>query len=362
MASERLEDLQQRTVNDAVSERYAEGANAVQPELCCPVDYDARYLKVLPEEVLEKDYGCGDPSAHLKSGETVLDLGSGGGKICYIASQVVGPEGHVIGVDMTPDMLDLARRHKDAVAEKIGWSNVEFKRGNIENLLLDLDLLEDWLEKNPVAGVAGYEAMQAEMERLGRELPMVADASIDVVVSNCVLNLVAPELKRRLFEEIFRVLKPGGRAVISDIVCDREVPLALQQDADLWSGCISGAFEEQAFLEAFLEVGMEDVAILTRQAEAWQVVEDIEFRSMTVVAYRPLEPACCASGGEVVYHGPFAEIADDAGNLYRRGERTKVDAKEFQKFAEEPFVGMFTRFNSEGAAIEDQPSSGSGCC
>ncbi|MHC4380973.1 MAG: methyltransferase domain-containing protein, partial [Planctomycetota bacterium] len=211
-SSERLEDLQQRTVNDAVSDRYAEGANAVQPELCCPVDYDARYLKVLPEEILERDYGCGDPSQYVKRGETVLDLGSGGGKICYIASQVVGPEGNVIGVDMTPDMLDLARRHREGVAERIGWSNVDFRRGNIEDLKLDLDQLEGWLQKHPVKDVASYEAMTGEIERLGREETMVADASIDVVVSNCVLNLVAPELKRQMFEEIFRTLKPGGRA------------------------------------------------------------------------------------------------------------------------------------------------------
>ncbi|MDA0668027.1 MAG: methyltransferase domain-containing protein [Planctomycetota bacterium] len=361
MASpERLEDLQQRTVNDAVSARYAEGANAVQPELCCPVDYDATYLKVMPEEILERDYGCGDPSKYVKRGETVLDLGSGGGKICYIASQVVGPEGHVIGVDMTPDMLDLARRHKDGLAEKIGWSNVDFFRGNIENLKLDLDRLDGWLAKNPVANVAGYEAMQMEIERLGREEIMVADESIDVVVSNCVLNLVAPELKCQMFEEIFRTLKPGGRAVISDIVCDKEVPLHLQQDSDLWSGCISGAFEEEAFLQAFLDAGMEDVEILVRQSEPWQVVEGIEFRSMTVVAYRPVEVDCCAVGGEVVYHGPFSEIADDAGNLYSRGCRVAVDAHAFEKLSKEPFVGMFTRISEQGETVADAPSSG--CC
>ena len=361
MASpERLEDLQQRTVNDAVSERYAEGANAVQPELCCPVDYDARYLKVMPEEILDRDYGCGDPSAYVKSGETVLDLGSGGGKICYIASQVVGPEGHVIGVDMTPDMLDLARRHKDDVAEKIGWSNVDFFRGNIENLKLDLDRLENWLEKNPVSDVAGYESMQMEIERLGREEIMVADQSIDVVVSNCVLNLVAPELKCQMFEEIFRTLKPGGRAVISDIVCDKEVPLEMQQNSELWSGCISGAFEEEAFLQAFLDVGMEDVEILVRQTEPWQVVDGIEFRSMTVVAYRPVEVSCCATGGEVVYHGPFSEIADDAGNIYMRGCRVAVDAQTFEKLSMEPYAGQFTRMNEQGETLADSPASG--CC
>ncbi len=360
MASEKLENFDSRTVNEAVSERYAAGAQAVQPALCCPVSYDGKYLQVLPEEILERDYGCGDPSQHLSAGETVLDLGSGGGKICYIASQVVGPEGHVVGVDMTPDMLDLARRHQQTIAQKIGWNNVEFHRGNIEDLRLNLDLLDAWLQNNPVSDVAGYEALQAEKERLRREQPMVADCSMDVVVSNCVLNLVAPELKRQLFAEIFRVLKPGGRAVISDIVCDREVPLAMQQDAELWSGCISGAFEEAAFVAAFVEAGMEDVQILSRQADAWQIVEGIEFRSMTVVAYRPIQSSCCDPCGSVIYHGPFAEIADDAGNLYQRGRRQEVDAQTFAKLGLPPFAGCFTRISTEGKTMAAEPSTG--CC
>jgi SAM-dependent methyltransferase len=106
------------------------------------------------------------------------------------------------------------------------------------------------------------------------------------VVSNCVLNLVAPELKRQLFEEIFRVVKEGGRAVISDIVSDQEVPLAMQQDPELWSGCISGAFEEQAFSEAFRAAGFTDVEVLVRQDEPWRVVDGIDFRSVTVAAYK----------------------------------------------------------------------------
>lgn len=279
-------NLDQDEVTRAVGDRYAAGAQAVEDELCCPVDYDAQYLKVMPAEILDRDYGCGDPSKFLKPGETVLDLGSGGGKICYIASQVVGKEGSVIGVDMTPDMLDLARRHRAEVAEKIGWSNVEFFRGRIEDLELDYDRLDQWLRANPVTDVASYEAMEAERERLCRDEPMVASDSIDAVVSNCVLNLVAPELKRQLFEEIFRVVKEGGRAVISDIVSDQEVPLAMQQDPELWSGCISGAFEEQAFSEAFRAAGFTDVEVLVRQDEPWRVVDGIDFRSVTVAAYK----------------------------------------------------------------------------
>ncbi|MCP4094585.1 MAG: methyltransferase domain-containing protein [Planctomycetes bacterium] len=279
-------NLDQDEVTRAVGERYAAGAQAVEAELCCPVSYDDQYLKVLPTEILERDYGCGDPSKFLNQGETVLDLGSGGGKICYIASQVVGKEGAVIGVDMTPDMLDLARRYREQVAENIGWDNVSFYRGRIEDLELDYDRLDQWLRANPVTDVASYEAMEAERERLCRDEPMVASDSVDVVVSNCVLNLVAPELKVQLFDEIFRVTKDGGRAVISDIVSDREVPLAMQQDPELWSGCISGAFEEQAFAQAFRDAGFSNVEVLVRQQEPWRVVDDIDFRSVTVAAYK----------------------------------------------------------------------------
>lgn len=257
MPAEKLPSLDPSSVADAVSETYASGANAVQPELCCPVDYNTKYLKVLPQEILDKDYGCGDPSKYVNSGETVLDLGSGGGKICYIASQVVGAEGKVIGVDMTPDMLALAEKYKHEVGEKIGWHNVEFHRGRIEDLKVDAD---------------------------GN--PMIADDSIDVVVSNCVLNLVAPSLKKQLFEEIFRVLKPGGRAVISDIVSSIEVPEEMQKDSELWAGCISGAFEEQAFTHAFENAGFGDIELLTRGEEPWKVVEGIEFRSVTLAAWK----------------------------------------------------------------------------
>ena len=294
-------------VADAVSARYAAGAAAVEAELCCPVSYDPRWLAVLPEEILERDYGCGDPSRWLREGETVLDLGAGGGKICYIASQVVGPKGRVIGVDMTAEMLDLARRHRPAVAARIGWDNVEFRHGRIEDLALDLDVFDAWLAAHPVGDVAAWRAAEQQAERMRAEQPMIADASVDVVVSNCVLNLVAPSRKRQLFGELHRVLRADGRAVISDIVADREVPLALQQDQELWSGCISGAFEEQAFGRAFLDAGFREFEVLERQAEPWRVVDGIEFRSLTVAAYRGAsgprmtetfdDGACCSPTG-----------------------------------------------------------------
>src|SRR3982751_4094780 len=122
----------------AVRERYAGCATTSEAKLCCPVDYNPEFLKVIPQEVIERDYGCGDPSKHLREGETVLDLGSGTGKICFIAAQVVGPNGKVIGVDMTDEMLDVARKHAPIVAERIRYDNVEFRKGRIQDLALDV--------------------------------------------------------------------------------------------------------------------------------------------------------------------------------------------------------------------------------
>ena len=111
----------------AVQKRYGRAARAQEEALCCPVSYDPRYLEVIPAEILERDYGCGDPSRFLRPGDTVLDLGSGAGKICFIAAQIVGPTGKVIGVDFNPEMLALARKHQPAIAARLGYDNVDRK-------------------------------------------------------------------------------------------------------------------------------------------------------------------------------------------------------------------------------------------
>src|SRR3954470_18058454 len=139
-----------------VRKRYAAGAQAQEATLCCPVDYNTEYLKVIPREVIERDYGCGDPSRYLREGETVLDLGSGTGKICFIAAQIVGPKGKVIGVDMTDEMLEVARRNAPVVAERLGYPNVEFRKGRIQDLALDLELLDRQLKHSPITGAASF--------------------------------------------------------------------------------------------------------------------------------------------------------------------------------------------------------------
>src|SRR5881394_3865621 len=140
----------------AVKARYSAAAKAPEPQLCCPVSYDPRYFEAIPAEVIEKDYGCGDPSRYLQKGETVLDLGAGAGKICFIACQVVGPQGKVIGVDMTDAMLEVARRNAPMVAERLGYANVEFRKGRIQDLALDLELLDCEIKGHPITDVESF--------------------------------------------------------------------------------------------------------------------------------------------------------------------------------------------------------------
>lgn len=316
-------------VESAVKERYTAGAGRAVAELCCPVDYDPKYLELLPAEILERDYGCGDPSAYVNEGERVLDLGSGGGKICYILSQKVGASGRVIGVDMNDAMLDLAEKYRKELAGKIGWENVAFRKGMIQDLRTDLRECESWLSDHPATDLETLGEFERFREQQRAERPLVADRSVDVVVSNCVLNLVRPEDKARLFEEIFRVLDRGGRAVISDIVADEAVPAELQNDPELWSGCISGAMTETGFIEAFVQAGFHGVEILKWEAEPWQTVHGIEFRSVTLVAHKGKQGPCIEKNQAVIYRGPFSAVEDDDGHRFPRGERMAVCEKTF---------------------------------
>lgn len=328
-------------IRTSVEKRYADAAKQPEAALCCPVEYDRKYLEAIPEEVIEKDYGCGDPSKWLKSGETVLDLGSGTGKICFIAAQVVGAEGKVIGVDMTDDMLEVARRNAPVVAEQIGYSNVEFRKGRIQDLALDLDRLDQALQAQPIASVADFMDLDAVTSELREKQPLIESDSIDVVVSNCVLNLVEPEQKSKLFNEIFRVLKRGGRAVISDIVSDEPVPKAMQKDEHLWSGCISGALTEEGFLKAFEAAGFYGVELVKFETKPWQTVEGIEFRSVTVQAFKGKQGPCFEHNQALIYQGPFKSVQDDDGHRFDRGVRTAVCDKTFKLLQSGPYAEQF---------------------
>ena len=325
----------------AVRERYAAGAKTPEAKLCCPTDYNPQYLEAIPQEVIERDYGCGDPSQYLRAGETVLDLGSGTGKICFIAAQVVGEKGRVIGVDMTDEMLSVARRNAPIVAERLGFANVEFRKGRIQDLALDLERLDEELKARPITDAASFLRADELAQELRVKHPLVASDSVDAVVSNCVLNLVEAKAKRQLFEEIFRVLKIGGRAVISDIVSDEEVPAHLQNDPELWSGCISGALTEEGFLEAFNAAGFYGIQILKRDQEPWQTVEGIEFRSVTIEALKGKQGPCVERNQAVIYRGPFKEVLDDDNHRMERGRRYAVCDKTYNLYRKAPYAAFF---------------------
>ncbi len=324
----------------AVQDRYGAAARAVEPALCCPVTYDPQFLAAIPSVVLERDYGCGDPSRFVRPGETVLDLGSGGGKICFIASQVVGAGGRVIGVDRNREMLALARLAAPQVARTVGFANTEFRCAQIQDLALDLEAVDRWLAEHPVRSREGLFDLQAEQERLRHEQPLIPDASIDVVVSNCVLNLVNERERHQLFSELFRVTKVGGRVAISDIVSDEDVPEHQRNDPTLWSGCISGAFREDRFLQAFVEAGFHGVSLAKRDERPWQVVEGIEYRAVTVVAYKGKQGPCQEGNHAILYPGPWSEVHDDDGHVFRRGERTAVCAKTYRLLTSVPYAAQ----------------------
>jgi ubiquinone/menaquinone biosynthesis C-methylase UbiE len=184
------------------------------------IGYSEEEMSAVPEGA-NLGLGCGNPIAlaSLKEGEKVLDLGSGAGFDCFLAAKKVGKQGKVIGVDMTPEMLDKAR----ANAKKGKYTNVEFRLGEIENL-------------------------------------PVADNSVDVIISNCVINL-APN-KKRVFEEAFRVLAPNGRLMVSDIVLLRELPESVQKNVEAYAGCISGAVCKDKYLELIRKAGFQDVKVI----------------------------------------------------------------------------------------------------
>ena len=324
-------------IETTVRERYSEAAQTYQAGLCCPRTYDPQYLTVIPAEVLERDYGCGDPSPYVRVGETVLDLGSGGGKICFITAQMVGAQGQVIGVDMNAEMLALARQAQPLVAERLGYNNVVFRKGRIEDLGLDCESLDAYLRDHPITSEYELKQLDGLLTSWRLERPLISDSSIDVVLSNCVLNLVSQEKKRQVFSELFRVLKPGGRAVISDIVSDEDVPATLQANPELWSGCYSGALREDRFLAAFADAGLHGVTLVKQDVDAWHAIGGIAFRSVTVIAYKSRNEPLSGSSQEIVFRGPFLRVEIDDGTVMERGRRTRVSERAFQLLSQDPY-------------------------
>ncbi len=323
---------------NVVRQRYERAAKEKEAALCCPVRYDPKYLEVIPTEILERDYGCGDPTPYVRAGDTVLDLGCGGGKLAYICAQLVGPQGRVIGVDFNPAMLALAGKYQRSIAGRLGYDNVVFLRGRIQDLALSLDEVDAYLQANPVCSSDDLSKLEEFQDRLRRAAPMVGDESVDVIISNCVLNLVKESDRENLFREMYRVLKGSGRVAISDVVSDDDVPEEMKRDPELWSGCIAGAHREDRFLEAFERAGFYGITFHRYERQPWQTIRGIEFRSVTVTARKGKEGPCLERYQAVIYKGPWKKVEDDDGHVLYRGKRMAVCDKTYHLLTAEPYA------------------------
>ncbi len=250
--------METKKVKEHVKKRYGDIA---QIEACCcstsccqssaryialQIGYSADDLKTIPDDSV-MGLGCGNPTAlaSLKEGETVLDLGSGGGLDVFLAAEKVGARGKVIGVDMTEEMINRAA----ATASKSGYENVEFRLGEIENLPVEND-------------------------------------SVDVIISNCVINL-SPD-KQKVFQEAYRVLKTGGRIMISDLVTEGELPEEIRKSFDAWAGCIAGALEKNEYLNTIRKADFKDIRIVSERAYDIGVSQELKGKitSIQVEAYK----------------------------------------------------------------------------
>lgn len=337
-------------IKESISQYYGQAVEKtedLQFNACCVADYDAVHLEKLTDEVLERRYGCGSPIPEALDGRTVVDLGSGAGADCFIASQLVGQQGRVIGVDMTEEQLEIAQRNIEPHMERFGYDepNIEFRKGVIE------------------------------------ELP-VADGAADVVISNCVINL--SDDKEAVFSEIWRVLADGGEFYISDIVADRRIPARLQADDLLWNECLTGAAYTEDLRRTMKSAGFFDVRTV-KSAPTGDVIEGIRFRSVILRGFKlDLEDRCEDYGQVAVYGGTIpgceeAFVLDDhhrfvAGRALRvcRNTARMLSRSRFAEHFEvsQPLshLGLFDCAPADGQQQESARNSAqadnasSGCC
>lgn len=265
-------------IRDQVNKVYGEAAR--EPKgLCCPKDMPKQFVDHVPAEAFAHSYGCGSPivGAGVGAGETVVDLGCGVGIDCFAAAKLVGPAGRVVGVDLSNDMLAKAYSFNVIVARNLGYDVVSFRKGSAEQIPLE-------------------------------------DGVVDLLVSNCVVNLATD--KTKVFKEVYRVLRHGGRLVISDVVSDRDIRPEDKADPSEWAECTVSTLSLRAFLASLAEAGF--IGLRQIAEEPWRQVKGYHLSSITLEA-RKFETDCHAGVGHLaIYLGPHAEVKDDLGNSFPR--------------------------------------------
>ncbi|MGR3302015.1 MAG: methyltransferase domain-containing protein [Candidatus Scalindua sp.] len=311
-----------------VREFYGKAAEEPQEELCCPTKNSQEDTSHIPQEVLDRFYGCGSPTtiARVLAGETMVDLGAGAGIDCFIAAKKVGPMGKIYGIDMTDEMLKVANENKHLVAKNLGYDIVEFRKGFLEDI-------------------------------------PVEDGTVDLITSNCVINL-SPD-KKAVFNEMWRILKDHGRIVISDIISEEETPPSLKLNKQLWGECISGALTEDEFMAYLEQAGFYGLQTLSKVF--WKEVEGYSFYSVTLRGYKfEKKESCVYIGQKAIYHGPYKAITDEEGHLFPRNEPVEVCTDTAAKLSNLPYAGQFTILNTDeesAASYSCSPSEeGVPCC
>lgn len=274
---------------------YTEATGDTKEDILNPVCFDEEYISHIPDEFRFRGYGCGSPvlDAEIQSGETVCDLGCGSGVECFIAAKLVGPQGKVVGIDMLDSMLTKAEEAKEAVAKNLVYRNVTFRKSYLEALPLE-------------------------------------DSSVDVILSNCVMNLSVH--KRKAYAEIFRVLKPGGRLVISDVICETEPDPAIRNDETLRGECIAGAFTQSHLINVLENTGFQSIRFLKRFP--YRKVRDHQFYSLTYTA-------CKASESELVkvmFPGPAKGLQLNDGSWLFPGVPRLIEKKEAEILGEAVYI------------------------
>ena len=279
----------------SVREFYGAAARAANEEIANPFAPEQQQAAFIPAESRKKSYGCGSPvsDAELAAGEVLVDLGSGSGVECFMAAERVGPKGKIYGIDMTDEMLALARKAQPEVATRLGYDNVEFRKGYLEAIPL-------------------------------------ADETADAVISNCVINL-SPD-KRQTFHEIFRILKPGGRLVVSDIVTDGAIPVTIKNDQRFRGECLGGALQQEQLLAMLRATGFVGLRLMKRFP--YREEGGVTFYSLTFAGCKP-GPAREVA---VIYRGPFAAVTTESGCLLPRGKRVRLTLAEAARLDESVFV------------------------